>query len=645
MSQPQDAQAETSRVSRLPRPAYYTVTTLTVLGLTLSIYQMFGLTVGDFVILDVGYFFLLIGLFLPGAFLTLPASRKAKKRRGVPWYDIVLAVLAFIIPVWFFVETWEAPVVGMIPPPLLYMIPSIILILLTIESGRRIAGNVYVAVCLVFGLYPLFAGYMPGPLFGFGFNFPKTVGLVVFGSQGILGIPSHVMGNILMGFLVFAGFMIATGAGRFFLNIALFFAGRFRGGPAKVSVVSSMLFGTLSGSAVSNIVADGGITIPAMKRCGFSPDYSGAIEAVASTGGHIVPPVMGGVAFIMCVFLAVDYAVVMVAALIPALLYYFALLMGVDAYSARVGLKGLPKSDIPSIRQTLKNGWPFIAVIAFLTWGLVYLRMGMRAPFYATALMILLALINKETRLTPKSFFKAVTESGQLISQTYAIMLPMGFIINGLISTGVTSSMTSSMIALGGSNVVLILIIGFVACYVMGMAGLVSPAYIFLAVSMAPAAVQVAGLSKLAVHFFIVYYTMLAPITLPVAGGAFVAAAIAGASPIKTGWTCMRLAMVTYFIPFWFAFEPALLLQGNLTPLLWELPLAIIGTMLIAGGSEGYIWRIGEIKAIWQRVVLVAGGVLIAFPEITSSLVGLLLTVLIIALAYYKRKRRRPALA
>jgi TRAP-type uncharacterized transport system fused permease subunit len=271
--------------------------------------------------------------------------------------------------------------------------------------------------------------------------------------------------------------------------------------------------------------------------------------------------------------------------------------------------------------------------------------MGMRAPFYATALMILLSLINKETRLTPKSFFKAVTESGQLISQTYAIMLPMGFIINGLISTGVTSSMTSSMIALGGSNVVLILIIGFVACYVMGMAGLVSPAYIFLAVSMAPAAVQVAGLSKLAVHFFIVYYTMLAPITLPVAGGAFVAAAIAGASPIKTGWTCMRLAMVTYFIPFWFAFEPALLLQGNLTPLLWELPLAIIGTMLIAGGSEGYIWRIGEIKAIWQRVVLVAGGVLIAFPEITSSLVGLFLTVLIIALAYYKRKRRRPAIA
>jgi len=617
-----EVRREVMRTKILPRPLYVIMVAFTIIGIGFAVVSIFGITPFGKVLPEVVYLFFIMGIFMPLAFLVQPARRKDRGR--IPWYDIVLAILALAIPMYLSTEARNIVDNGIMPVPLRLLIPTSIFLVMCIETGRRIAGNIYVIICLILGLYPLVADadWMPDMFYGFSFDLPNILSRVGFGSEGILGIPAHVLGNILIGFLLFAGFMIASGAGKFFLDMAMALAGRFRGGAAKVAVISSAFFGSLSGSAMTNIVSTGSITIPAMKRLGIRGDYAGAIETVASTGGHIVPPVMGGVVYVMVIFLQIDLADAIIAAIIPACLYYFSLMIGVDAHAARNGIIGLPQKELPSGWQTMKWGWPFLTALIFLTVGLVYFRWGFRAPFYASALLCLLSYFNRNTMMTPRRLMAAMANVGQLIAQAFAIMLPMGFIINGLVTTGMTSSLVATVVNAGGGNAIVIMIIGFLACYVMGMAGLISPAYIFLAVSMAPAVIAVAGLDKIAVHFFIVYYTMLGPYTLPVAGAAFIAAMIADSSPIKTAWTSMRLGISTYFIPFFFAFNPALVLQGdNLWQLTYLLPLAFLGIWFIASGTEGYLIKVGSLSS-WVRAPLAIGGILIAFPETFSSIIG-----------------------
>ena len=344
-----------------------------------------------------------------------------------------------------------------------------------------------------------------------------------------------------------------------------------------------------------------------------------------------MPPVMGAIAFVMAVTIGVDYSVIMIAAIVPSFLYYLGLLLQVDGYAARAGLTGLPKEEIPSLRKVLGRGWPFLSVMIFLVWGLLVMRWEYLAPWYASVLMFALSFLNKQTWMTPKRLFTTIRQIGLLICQTAAIILPIAFVVSGLTITGVSGSVTSGLVNLGGGNIYLVLLLGIGACYVLGMAGLSIVAYIFLSVTLAPAIITLGGMNVVAVHLFIVYYAMLSGITPPVAAAAFLGATISGAPPMKTAWTAMRLGIVIYFVPLFFVFQPALVLQGSLMPLLYILPSCVFGIALISGGCEGYLQGVGRVPN-WARLPLLLAGFLLSFPTLLVTIIGLILSAVMIGI-------------
>jgi TRAP transporter 4TM/12TM fusion protein len=630
--------ADNTRNKELPPYMKFGFFLFTLAGLVLAIIYIFGIVINGVVILNFAYYFLIFACFIPFIFLLMPAHKKTK---GIPWYDYGMAALSFGICIYFYANAWEIGVLGWIPAAPFNLVLGVLFILLIMEAGRRVGGAFYVIFSFLMGLYPLIAEHMPGVLWGKSFSLHDTLSYLAFGGTSLLGIPASALGELLIGFLLFAGVLIATGAGKFFLNLALALAGGFRGGPAKVAVLSSAFFGSLSGNVFANIVATGSITIPTMKRLGYPPHYAGAIEACASGGGAIMPPVMGLLAFVMCSFLGVEYVVVMVAAIIPSLLYFWGLLIQVDAYAAKTGLEGLPKKELPSFRATLKEGWPYLSVLAFLTWGLVYMNWSTKAPFYASALMLVLTCTRRETWLTPRRFFNTVLSVGSMISQTAGMLLPIGLLTCGLTLTGTTARLTSLLLSIGGENTFLLLLIGAIICYVLGMVGILVPAYIFLAVSLAPAVVQSGGLNMIAVHLFIIYMTTLTGITPPIALGSFLAAGIAKANPMKTALTSARLGIVIYFIPFFFVYNPSLILEGPIVESIYLFALCMLGIVLVAGGLEGYLIKVGNIGWVARPLILLAG-LLIAYPEWITTIGGAALAFIVIAIILAKRKGQSP---
>ncbi|MBW1887753.1 MAG: TRAP transporter large permease subunit, partial [Deltaproteobacteria bacterium] len=325
------------------------------------------------------------------------------------------------------------------------------------------------------------------------------------------------------------------------------------------------------------------------------------------------------------------------AAAVPSILFYFGLLVQADAYAAKVGMKGLPKEELPSFWRVLKKGWPFLFVLLFLVYGLLIMEWEFLTPFYASVVLILLSFVSSETRITYKKFYNAMLMVGMLVTRTLLIILPAGIVISAISVTGVGAAFTTGAVSLGGGNLVMVMIIGVLACYVMGMAGMLLTAYVFLAVTMAPAIIQIGGLNELAVHLFIMYYSMLSFITPPVAAGAFIGAAVAGASPLKTAITAMRLGIVIYFVPFFFVFNPALILQGPLFESLYLFIFCLIGILILSGGLEGYLVFVGRL-AIWTRPILIVGGFMIALPGIRSTIIGAVISAVIICMILMMKK-------
>mgnify|MGYP001794509335 CR=1 FL=1 len=630
-----DAAAPRTEITRLGDPfSWQSVlfTVLCTLGLALGAAYIFGVPILGQRMLEGEYYWVFIGIFTAAAYIALPAFPSQMK---MPVYDMIAAALGLGISNWFALNAWDIVQAGWFNVP-----AGVVIWLLMLEMSRRSGGVPFLLVVFLLGLYPLVADFFPGLLMGIPYGFDRMIEAHVFRAEGMMGITTKIVAEIILGFLVFAGVLIATGAGTFFIALANAGFGRYRGGPAKVAIVASGFFGSLSGSIFSNIAGTGSITIPTMKRIGYPAHYAAAIEACASTGGVVMPPVMGAIAFVMAITIGVDYAVVMVAAILPSLLFYFGLLLQVDAYAARTGLTGMDDDRIPSVGGVLLRGWPFLLVLVFLIWGLLYMRWEFYAPWYACLMMLALSFLRQETRMTPRRLFETARQIGILVTQTTAIILPIAFVVSALTITGVTGSLTSGLVNLGGGNIYLVILFGVAACFVMGMAGLAIVAYIFLAVTLAPAIIELGGLNKVAVHFFIVYYAMLSVITPPVGAAAFLAATIAGATPMQTSFTAMRLGVVIYFVPLFFLFQPALVLQGDLTPLVYVLPSIIIGIMLISGGLEGYLLGVGTVRP-WLRLPLAAAGFAFSFPSVVGTLAGGLASLTLAALVW--RDNRRPA--
>lgn len=625
-----------SEVTRLGNPFSWqsiVFVILCLIGLSTGIAYIFGATWNNNRLLEGQYYWIFIGCFMAAAFIALPAFRGQRK---VPLYDMAAALVALLISLYFSAHAWE-----MVQAGWSNHVMGAVIWLLMLELARRSGGPPFLLVVLALGLYPLVAHLLPGLLMGIPYDFNSMMTAHIFRAEGMMGITTKIVAEIILGFLVFAGILLATGAGQFFIDLANAGFGRYRGGTAKVSVAASAFFGSLSGSIFSNIAGTGSITIPTMKKAGYPPHYAGAIEACASTGGVVMPPVMGAIAFVMAITIGVDYATILIAAIIPSLLFYFGLLLQVDAYAARTGIKGIPKSDQPSARAVLKRGWPYLLVLVFLVWGLLYMRWEYYAPWYAAALMVALSFVRRDTRMSPRRLYDAVRQIGVLVTQTAAIILPIAFVVSALTITGVTGSLTSGLVGLGGGNLYLIILFGTLACFIMGMAGLSIVAYIFLAVTLAPAIIEVGGLNTIAVHFFIVYYAMLAAITPPVGPAAFLAGTIAGAGPIKTSFMTMRLGVVIYFLPLFFLFQPALVMQGDLLPLTYILPSIIAGIMLISAGFEGWLLGVGHVRGT-LRIPVAAAGFAFSFPGPTTTLVAGALCAILVGLVWLDNRRQMP---
>jgi TRAP transporter 4TM/12TM fusion protein len=640
---------ESTRFQYMPKPVKIIYLTLISIGIILFIMWIFGIELFGYVFSTTEYYYLIFTCFTFGVFVAIPATKSQKNRTSLPWYDIVIGTGGSGLAIFFFTKAASIDL-GWVPPPSpLYLALAIIFTLICLEGGRRRGGIPLISMCLLFGLYPLFASYMPGVLYGRGYGFADAIGQFAFGSNGALGLPAGLLANMLLGFFMFAGVLMATGAGEFFLNLALGMAGHYRGGAAKVAVLSSGFFGSLTESTAANIMTTGSITIPAMKKTGFSAEQAGAIEACASGAGNLMPPVMGGIAFVIVMLSGLDYATIMIASLLPVLLYYFSLMLGVDAYAATRGLKGIPKMQLPSVRKTMKEGWVYLFILLFLAWGLVYMRWEMKTPVYASLLLILmivaLSFINKKDYLTPKKLLNVLVQVSGLIVSVFSIILPIGLILTGIMNTGMAASLTAYVIGIGGGSLFMILAIGVVASLVMGMAGMALTAFLFLAVTLVPALISGGGLNETATYLFVMYIVLMSGLTPPVCVSAFIAAGIADGHPMKTGLIAVRFGIVLFFVAFFLLFSPALIFQGPIVETIYVFIMCVIGIFVIAGGLGGYMQKVGLVPW-WARPLLVGGGFMFAFPgwgwDITAY--GAALSILVIA-AVKLINRRKSRLA
>lgn len=617
-------EAEVTRVRALSGGWRWALIAATAATILLCINQQFTLRFFvDYTQLNTEYFYLLIALMLPFTFLIFPASETAPLDR-IPWYDIVLFIATFVAAIWLMANIRKAAALGWeySGAPTSVIAGGLVMWAVLMEALRRTGGWSLLFCVLPFTVYPLFAeSSWLGPFRGSQSSLDQATAYHVLSGESLLGIPIQAFADTVIGFLVFGTALMMTGAGKFFINIAFALCGTFRGGAAKVCIFASGLLGMMSGSIISNVLTAGTMTIPVMKKSGFRASYAAAIEACASTGAVLAPPVMGATAFVIAQFLNVSYADVALAAVIPAALYYLGLFMQVDSYAARHGLAGIPRSELPKVWDTIKEGWYYIFVIALLIVMLLHFKRESHAPFYATALLLVLnQFFSKDTRWTSATIAKFLEVNGRTFVELVGILAGCGLLIGAFSMTGVVSSLANDLLTIAGDNAFLLLAMCAFTSLVLGLGLTTTACYIFLAILVAPA-LEKAGLNRMAVHMFIFYWGMLSSITPPVAIASFAAAGIAGSPAMKTGWESMWVGSIIYFIPFFFVLNPALVLQGD-APYLTAIGLTVLaaaGTLFICGGIQGYQAFIGDLRRTgsleWPlRVLLVIGGFVLATP-------------------------------
>src|SRR6266581_737303 len=479
-------EAEVTRVRTLRGSWRWTLIFATAVTILLCINQQFSLRfLVGYTQLNTEYFYLLIALMLPFTFLIFPGSERSPLDR-IPWYDILLFVATFACAILLMRSVRKAAEAGWefggAPTPVI--VAGVIMWAVLMEALRRTGGWSLLLSVLPFTVYPLFAdAKWLGPFRGTESTLEQATSYHVLSGESLLGIPIQAFADTVIGFLVFGTALMMTGAGKFFINIAFALCGTFRGGAAKVCIFASGLLGMMSGSIISNVLTAGTMTIPVMKKSGFRASYAAAIEACASTGAVLAPPVMGATAFVIAQFLNISYADVAVAAIIPAALYYVGLFMQVDSYAARHGLKGIPRADLPKVWDTVKEGWYYIFVIALLIVMLLYFKRESHAPFYATALLLVLnQLFSKETRWTPQTISKFLEVNGRTFVELAGILAGCGLLIGAFSMTGVVSSLANDLLRIAGDNAFLLLGMCALTSLVLGLGLTTTACYIFLAI-------------------------------------------------------------------------------------------------------------------------------------------------------------------
>ena len=568
------------------------------------------------VLIENRYLYLLAACLFPLIVLAYPGGGGGG--RDVPWHDWALALASAALLVWLAVqgdrilgEGWEYSA------PIAAKLVSAAMWLLIMEALRRTSGWPMTIIVAVVSLYPVVAELIPNPLKGTSQSLPDTLAYHLISAESAFGIPMRAFAEIVVGFIVFGIALNYTGGGKFFNDVAFALVGRVRGGAAQVGIVSSALQGSISGSVISNVISSGVVTIPAMKRTGFRADYAGAVEAVASTGAVLMPPVMGSTAFVMASFLGRSYGEIALAATVPALLMYVALVVQIDGYSARLGLTGLRRSELPRLGAVMKEGWFYLPVFGLLVFLLVWLQQEALAPFWATLLLVVINQALPQHRMGARQLIDFAVAVARGLAELVAVLMAVGCIIGALSVTGLAGTLANDLVYLAGGAPLVLLVMGALTSFVFGMGMTVTACYIFLAIVLAPPLVK-AGLDPLAVHLFIMYWGMVSFITPPVALATFAAAPLAGVSAMRIGVQSVRLGMAIYVVPFAFVLNPALLLKGDPATVAAAVVAAFAGIMLIAAALQGWVLGIGAIPSsrggALVRGTLIAGGALLAAP-------------------------------
>lgn len=574
------------------------------------------------------YLALMLGVALICVFMGIRVSTKVGGTK-VPWFDW-LAILATIVVTGFVLAEYPtiSRDIGTVTPAR-WLLGGVAIILI-LEATRRMVGWALVIVTLVFILYARTSDLMPGALFAPSIGWTELAAYLFLDTNSLFGIPLSVMASIIVAFILFGRILYALNADKFLTEFSLATMGSYRGGPAKVAIVASSLFGTISGSVVSNVVMDGPITIPMMVRAGYRRHVAAAIEAVASTGGQIMPPVMGITAFLIADWLNISYGEVILAALVPALLYYIALFVQVDLEAARLGLSGMPPDQIPKLSSSMRIGWVFAIPIAVLVYTLVVLgwQPG-KSAMIATFVALAIGLLRKETRPTFRKVLGSIRDTGRTVLDLVVMTAAAGLVIGSLQISGLAFNVSLMLVMLAGGVLWLLLLLTGGLSIILGMGMPTSVIYILLAVLVAPSLTEF-GVPELAAHLFIFYFGMLSMITPPICFATFAAAAVAGCSFWQAGWAGVRLGIVAYIIPFIFVIHPELLLIGSSGAIAFAISSAVVGVILIAAGCAGY-W-LQPLGLIARSLMILSGLCLVPSPAagnvwLAVNLAGALLAV------------------
>ena len=630
---------------RLVRPVADTLAagmTLVAVGWALSLQRQFGLG-----LYPEQFYAAMLAFVLPVAFLTLPARRHTK-REVVPAHDLVLAALSIVV-VAYVVMNYPQMVLRIFSRAPEIWVPGLIILALMLEALRRATGWALVIIITVFLLYALFGNLVPGRLMGRAQNWQILTGYVALDSNGILGLPMSVAATVVVTFILFGSFLNITGGSVFFTDAAMLVMGRFRGGAMKIAVLASGLFGAISGSAVANVAGTGVVTIPMIKRDGYPAHKAGAIEAVASTGGQLMPPVMGAAAFLMAEFLSIPYSDVVLAALVPALLYYIALFIQADLEAARLGIQPIPKSEIPP-KRVVAGGAHFILAFGVLIYLLFWQGyQAERAALWAALTLIVTALLLGYRGERPKlgRIIGALSQTGHGVVEILLISAASGIVIGVLNVTGLSFNLTYLLVQIGGGSVILLLALSALVCIVLGMGLPTLGVYVLLAALVAPALVQL-GINPIAAHLYVLYFGMMSMITPPIAMAAFAAASIAQAPAMATGWAAMRFGWAAYVVPFLFVFSPTLILIGAPGDIALAILTAVMGVWLVSAALAGYF---SQRLSTGMRVLFAITGLLSMVPAnlfagaVLTDLAGVLGGAALMGIEIQRARRAKGAIA
>lgn len=570
-----------------------------------------------------------LGFALALIFLLFPARKKNLKVKKVAWYDLLLAVIAVAVGAYWPVMIDElVNRVGRLTPTDFYI--GIAAILLVLEATRRTVGLPITIIAALFMAYALFGPYMPGFLAHRGLDLESLVQTMFFTTEGILGTPLGVSSTFIFLFLLFGAFLVKTGVGQYFNDLAVAVAGKSTGGPAKVAIFSSALQGTISGSSVANVVTSGSFTIPMMKKLGYRKEFAGAVEAAASTGGQLMPPIMGAAAFLMVEFIGggITYWEIAKAATIPALLYFSGIWIMTHFEAKRIGLRGLSDEEMPDRKEVLKKIYlllPILIVIILMVSGMSI----MRAALWSILSTIVVSAFSKETRIGFKDAIDALVDGARTALGVAAATAAAGIIVGVVTKTGLGLKLANGLLDLSGGYLIPTLMLTMVAAIVLGMGSPTTANYVITSTIAAPAIILL-GVPDLSAHLFVFYFGIIADITPPVALAAFAAAGVSGGEPLRTGVNSAKLAIAAFIIPYMFVLSPELLMiDTTWTELIWVVFSAISGMLAIGAGVIGYWLRKLQ---WWERVLGIVGGIMLIYPEGMSDIIGLGLFVLLVAL-------------